>query len=1124
MTSTLEIDPLPHRRRRRWWRILLLVLALLALALGGLWLARIPLAEALAPRVVAGQGMTIRALTITRLDFSGLEITDLAVEGETPLTVETVRLAYTVGGLRDGQIDTAEVRGLALALDLTKQRDGEPFTLPALPVRRATIADSRVAVTTPLGEIAAWFEGEAMVEEGGMLAATLDLAVAHDDGRIDGAAALTIAPDGRISGSLAIDEGTVVRPFGAVRGLAGEARFAMSEAGIEELDAALTYAALTFQDRTFEPGRLRARLVEGRLEAEGTAVWPGGNVAFEAAGDPAAEPLSVAFAARGTVDAAAAAAALPALEIGAGEIRFDVVGDVADAASLGASDLAGWLERVALTGSIGLNAERIMVPGLAPVAALASEAELVVAGGAALVELVQLDLAGLTLPDAFLADLPPDLRSFAAGGHTIRAIAHGGDVPALLVTAAADGVVAELRTGVSWVQEARTFAGAIDGQVMLGPDFAPRAIRLADLALDLGALRIGASEAAGTMRGRDIAIDLADDREAVTVAVAALTAAFDEILLGDAGGAGTVAANGLAVSLSRAPADGWALQTLEAGSLVVNAESLRLGDLRGRGLFTLLSLTGDASGAAARAQLIGRVEGTLASGATVDVVLDLGAALSLADQTLTARPQRGEITLQALDWPGLARLGAPASLALARDAGVITAALDGPGIEVALGFAPFALDLRDLPGGEAPLAAAVAFDQLDVVGQVPGTLRVAYQGLDARVPAYQVVLENGTGTADWSPEGGALTLTFPRLAHTATPAWVTPLGGRAELSLAGETATIALDLQGADGRFGVSVTGTGDLAAQRGEARVTMAPLSFGPGALRPADIAPAASTLLEDVEGTLAARGRITWEDGAIKPLIEVSLDGVGLSAGGVESRDMTGVLTIAGLDPPTTPRGQRLTGTLHVADFDPIPLALTFHLRGDRRVALEVLTAELLGGGIRVEDALLDPVARTGAMTVEARALDLETLLTRLDVEGVAGTGKLTGRMPLAFEDGVLSVADGRLAAEGPGRLQITSPELPALLGDREDTVGLMIEALEDFHFEVLDLSIDKDADGRGHARIRLTGNNPAVLDGHPFVFNINVETDVDRLAEVLARAYSIAEDALAWGLRRGALGGGE
>ena len=47
-----------------------------------------------------------------------------------------------------------------------------------------------------------------------------------------------------------------------------------------------------------------------------------------------------------------------------------------------------------------------------------------------------------------------------------------------------------------------------------------------------------------------------------------------------------------------------------------------------------------------------------------------------------------------------------------------------------------------------------------------------------------------------------------------------------------------------------------------------------------------------------------------------------------------------------------------------------------------------------------------------------------------------------------------------------------------------------------------------------VYLKGANPAVLEGYPFVFNINLESNFDRLADLLRQGIDIADTALQFG----------
>ena len=58
------------------------------------------------------------------------------------------------------------------------------------------------------------------------------------------------------------------------------------------------------------------------------------------------------------------------------------------------------------------------------------------------------------------------------------------------------------------------------------------------------------------------------------------------------------------------------------------------------------------------------------------------------------------------------------------------------------------------------------------------------------------------------------------------------------------------------------------------------------------------------------------------------------------------------------------------------------------------------------------------------------------------------------------------------------------------------LVTDALEDFHYDVLSSSLDYDPSGTLRLGMRLQGQNPAIEQGRPIHFNINLEEDIPTL----------------------------
>ncbi len=70
------------------------------------------------------------------------------------------------------------------------------------------------------------------------------------------------------------------------------------------------------------------------------------------------------------------------------------------------------------------------------------------------------------------------------------------------------------------------------------------------------------------------------------------------------------------------------------------------------------------------------------------------------------------------------------------------------------------------------------------------------------------------------------------------------------------------------------------------------------------------------------------------------------------------------------------------------------------------------------------------------------------------------------------------------------------------------LVAEALQNFHYSVLESTIDYDQEGNLMLGLHLEGRNPKVRDGHPIVLNINLEENIPALLTSLQLSGRVNE----------------
>lgn len=180
-----------------------------------------------------------------------------------------------------------------------------------------------------------------------------------------------------------------------------------------------------------------------------------------------------------------------------------------------------------------------------------------------------------------------------------------------------------------------------------------------------------------------------------------------------------------------------------------------------------------------------------------------------------------------------------------------------------------------------------------------------------------------------------------------------------------------------------------------------------------------------------------------------------------------------------------------------------------GAGKLTLEQAHSEALGGEVKIQPGTWDFAQAPVTIAVELKQLSLARLLQLYPTEGLAGTGILSGTVPVLFDPATgVRVERGRIDALKPGgRLQLTAERLKALASQSE-AMKLVAQALEDFRYSVLDSGIDYDEDGTLMLALHLEGNSPEVGKGQPVVLNINLEENIPALLTSLQLSGKVSD----------------
>jgi hypothetical protein len=295
-------------------------------------------------------------------------------------------------------------------------------------------------------------------------------------------------------------------------------------------------------------------------------------------------------------------------------------------------------------------------------------------------------------------------------------------------------------------------------------------------------------------------------------------------------------------------------------------------------------------------------------------------------------------------------------------------------------------------------------------------------------------------------------------------------------------------------------------------------PVRFHPGGAQPADLFPIVSDWITTVDGSMSVSGSLRWDAGALSPHLVVRLADLGFEAFGAKFGKGGGDITLTKLWPPATPPGQALTATIDAAGLPPSKATLRFQLTAKPAVKAERIELDIAGGRISASPFVVDPAALEVDSVLQLDRMDMAELMALLNIDGLKGTGSLGGHIPIRMRGGTVTINAGKLAAEGSGVLSYKPDKVPQEIAGAGGSVALALEALSDFHYDSLTFEFDKSAGGEGTVTVRLSGSNPAVLQGQLFNFNIRIDSNFDRLASYALLGLTSAQELLRRAAREG------
>ncbi|WP_176754368.1 YdbH domain-containing protein [Nitrosomonas sp. Nm132] len=216
--------------------IWLLTLASLAIITGiGLYIFRVPLIASLISYQLREQNIPMPSLSVVDISLNSLLLRDLTIGTAKELHADKIHVSWHLRDLLAGTVDSVEMSGLHMALDLSGERpplgslqpllssageNSSPIRLPAISFR-----DSAIHVRSAWGDAVIALTGNLDQTRSDTLFIGLDAEITGPAGQAKSTLAVTLDAQGNLQGKMTIAEGRLSLPEAQISSFTGDAAF-----------------------------------------------------------------------------------------------------------------------------------------------------------------------------------------------------------------------------------------------------------------------------------------------------------------------------------------------------------------------------------------------------------------------------------------------------------------------------------------------------------------------------------------------------------------------------------------------------------------------------------------------------------------------------------------------------------------------------------------------------------------------------------------------------------------------------------------------------------------------------------------------------------------------------------
>lgn len=280
------------------------------------------------------------------------------------------------------------------------------------------------------------------------------------------------------------------------------------------------------------------------------------------------------------------------------------------------------------------------------------------------------------------------------------------------------------------------------------------------------------------------------------------------------------------------------------------------------------------------------------------------------------------------------------------------------------------------------------------------------------------------------------------------------------------------------------------ILESRGAVKFDLPAWTFAAGGPQPQDLFPALKGVVADVEGGLEGAAQFAWAGDAMTSMATVSLTDVAFGTAPAEVKRVNGMIEIADLLNLRTAAPQTLTVGLLDAGMPLSDGRVTFELRGAGGIHVVNASWPVAGGSLVISDLDVPFDRPPEVITAHLNNLNTASIARNMEINGLEAEGALAGRVPVRISDDGPVIDDARIWSLHKGALRFRSQMALESLKQGGQMADLLANALSDFRYTDLQMSLNGPLSGDITAKAKINGANPALYGGKPIELNVALQ----------------------------------